>query len=407
MARHRYLHLPSLLQRRAIAILFGLATLAVALFGCASKPSPSTAAPSAGRTTNGYGVLLMAHGGLPEWNAAVLETVKPLRERYDIEVALGMADAASLQEAVRKLEARGVRRIGVVRLFISGESFTSETEQILGLRPGAPDASEAANAVHPILTAYAQHYANAGTDAGAGDSNADGGLVDPHAAHGGDPHLAAAHAGHGDPHAGHAGHGDPAAAAHGGHGDPAAAHAGHGGGHEGHSMAFFRVATQSSFALSQEGLVDATGMGAVLADRATALSKAPAKEDVLILAHGPGDDAENARWLAKLDERAAVLRSRAPFRRVQVETLREDWPDKRTEAEKRIRAYVERATAEGGKAIVLPFRVQGFGPYARVLEGLDYASDGKGLIPHAEVTRWIEHEITALEAGPFRAPTAN
>lgn len=376
MARHRYLHLPSLLQRRAIAIVFGLAALAVALFGCASKPSPSTAAPSAGRTTNGYGVLLMAHGGLPEWNAAVLETVKPLRERYDIEVALGMADAASLQEAVRKLEARGVRRIGVVRLFISGESFTSETEQILGLRPGAPDASEAANAVHPILTAYAQHYANVGTDAGAGDSNADGGLVDPHAAHGGDPHLAAAHAGHG-------------------------------GGHEGHSMAFFRVATQSSFALSQEGLVDATGMGAVLADRATALSKEPAKEDVLILAHGPGDDAENARWLAKLDERAAVLRSRAPFRRVQVETLREDWPDKRTEAEKRIRAYVERATAEGGKAIVLPFRVQGFGPYARVLEGLDYASDGKGLIPHAEVTRWIEHEITALEAGPFRAPTTN
>lgn len=400
MDRVRHLHLPSLLQRRATAVLFGLAALAVALFGCASKPSPSTAAPASSPARNGYGVLLMAHGGLPEWNAAVLDTVKPLRERYDIEVALGMADAASLQEAVRKLEARGVRRIGVVRLFISGESFTSETEQILGLRPGAPDASMAANAVHPILTAYAKQYAN--TDAGADAQGTDGGLVAPAAAHGGHGDPAAAHGAHGDPAAAHGGHGDPAAA-HGAHG----AHGGHGGGHEGHSMAFFRVATQSSFALSQEGLVDAPGMGAVLADRATALSKTPEKEDVLILAHGPGDDAENARWLAKLDERAAALRSRAPFRRVQVETLREDWPDKRTEAEKRIRAYVERATAEGGKAIVLPFRVQGFGPYARVLEGLDYASDGKGLIPHAEVTRWIEHEITALEAGPFRAPVAN
>jgi hypothetical protein len=185
--------------------------------------------------------------------------------------------------------------------------------------------------------------------------------------------------------------------------DPAssAGHGGHGG-HGGHSMALYRVATQSSFALSAHGLLDADGMGAVLADRAVALSKAPAREDVLILGHGPGDDAENARWLAKLDARAAVVRARAPFRRVEVETLREDWPDKRVAAQARIRAFVKRATDEGGRALVIPFRVQGFGPYAQVLEGLDYVADHKGLIPHAEVIRWIEREIEALEAGPFR-----
>ena len=88
---------------------------------------------------------------------------------------------------------------------------------------------------------------------------------------------------------------------------------------------------------------------------------------------------------------------------VHAETLREDWPDKRALAEARIRAFVSRAHDEGGTAIVIPFRVQGFGPYAQVLEGLDYTSDGKGLIPHPEVTRWIEHEIAALEAGPFRS----
>lgn len=49
--------------------------------------------------------------------------------------------------------------------------------------------------------------------------------------------------------------------------------------------------------------------------------------------------------------------------------------DKRAAAEERIRAFVARAAAEGGTAIVIPFRVQGFGPYAKVLDGLPYRSD--------------------------------
>ena len=318
--------------------------------GCASKDAapPATASAttaSPARSGSGFGVLLMAHGGTPDWNEAVLETVKPLEAKYDIEVAFGMADATTLQEGVRKLEARNVRKIGVVRLFVSGESWSERTEQIFGLRPGAPADATAATS--------------------------------PHAKHGG-----------------HAGHGGPAANAE---------HAGHGG----HSMAFFRVATSASYAISTQGLADVPEMGNVLADRAAALSNAPAREDVLILAHGPGEDAENTRWLAQLDARAAAVRARAPFRRVQVETLREDWPDKRVDAEKRIRAFVQQASANGGKAIVIPFRVQGFGPYAQVLEGLDYVSDGNGLIPHAEVSKWIERQITSLESGPFRAPGAS
>ncbi|MBX3262775.1 MAG: hypothetical protein KF782_24055 [Labilithrix sp.] len=330
---------------------------ALLLSGCASRD----AAPPASGTAHGtaaapepsasaFGVLVMAHGGTPEWNEAVLVAVKPLKARYAIEVAFGMADAATLQEGVRKLEAQNVRKIGVVRLFVSGESWFEQTEQIFGLRPGAPE--------------------RAGSD---------------HAGHAGAGHAHAAHAGHaGAEHAAHAG----------------AGHAGHGE----HSMEFFRVATGASFALTTEGLADAQEIGAVLADRASALSKTPAREDVLILAHGPGDDAENERWLTKLDALAGAVRARAPFRRVQVETLREDWPEKRVAAEKRIRAFVERASQEDGKAIVIPFRVQGFGPYAEVLQGLDYVADRKGLIPHAAVSTWIERQIAALESGAFRAP---
>lgn len=350
--------------------LLPLIWLVIVAIGCASKPKPTVASAAPDPSANAFGVLVMAHGGEPEWNQAVLDTVEGLKKKYEVEVAFGMADATTIQEAVKKLETRNVRKIGVVRLFVSGESWYERTEQILGVRPGAPAApSPTAATDPPAHAAPTDRHAHHGT------------ATDPHA------HRAAS----ANPHAHQA--------------SPANPHALHGG-HGEHAMAFFRIATNASFALSKEGLADAEGMGTVLADRAAELSKDPPREDVLILAHGPGDDEENARWLAKLDARAGAVRSRLPLRRVQVETLREDWPEKRMDAEKRIRAFAERAAAEGGKAIVIPYRVQGFGPYAKVLEGIDYKSNGKGLIPHAEVLKWIERQVAELESRAFRAPVA-
>jgi sirohydrochlorin ferrochelatase len=300
--------------RRVPALLF-----AVTLAGCATQTPRNEPASQAAAKQDDFGVLVMAHGGSKQWNEEVLAAVEPLKDQYNLEVAFGMADAASMQEGVRQLESKGARRIGVVRLFVSGESFRERTEQILGMAPGAPAA----------------------------------------------PPPSADHS----------------------------EHAGHGG----HSMEFWKIQTQSSFVLSDQGLVEAPEMGDVLAGRAKALSREPQLEDVLILAHGPGDDAENERWLAHLEARADVVRKAVPFRTVRVETLREDWPEKREAAERRIRAFVEAARQGGGRAIVVPFRVQGFGPYAKVLEGLDYLSDGQGLIPHPGVTQWIAHQIETLQ----------
>lgn len=285
----------------------------VVLAGCASVTPASR---------DDLGVLVMAHGGSKQWNQDVLAAIEPLKGEHNIEVAFGMADAASLQQGVERLEARGARRIGVVRLFISGESFLERTEQILGLAPGAPQ-----------------------RDAAKAD------------------------------------------------------HAGH---DSGHRMEFWRIDSQSSFAVSKQGLVEASEMASVLVDRARTLSRDPQHEDVLILAHGPGDDAENERWLAHIEARAEAVRRALPFRTVRVETLREDWPEKRKNAEQRIRSYVEHAS-RSGRVLVIPFRVQGFGPYAEVLRGLDYASDGRGLVPDAGVTQWIEHQIVMLERAEFRA----
>jgi sirohydrochlorin ferrochelatase len=273
--------------------------------------------------SGGFGVLVMAHGGGAEWNQTVLDAVAPLRERHPVEVAFGMADACTIQSAVGALEGQGVRRIGVVRLFVSGESWYERTEQILGLREGAEP------------------------------TPADGSL--------------------------------PAECA-GGHGD-----------HGHHRMALFRIGSAATFALSSEGLMEAPEMGAILADRARGLSRDPGAEDVLVLAHGPGDDAENERWLAHIRERAGELEA-VGFHSVRVETLREDWPEKRAGAERRIRASVEASAAEGRPVIVLPFRLSGFGPYAEVLEGHDYRADRQGLLPHPNVTRWIERQGEELRA---------
>ena len=271
------------------------------------------------------GVLVMAHGGGAKWNGEVEEMLAPVGRDYPLEIAFGMADAASLQDAVSRLEARGLRRIAVVRLFISGESWLERTRQILGLRPGAPPR--------------------------------------------------------------------PVAPTHRGH-DP----------HQGHGMDLWRLDTTATFALSTEGLADAPEMGAVLVERARALSNAPRRESVLILGHGPGDDGENQRWLARIDARAEAVRAALPFRRVKVETLREDWPEKRAAAEGRIRAFVEEANQDGGSAIIIPYRVAGFGPYASVMEGLSYISDGKGLIPSSGVEQWVRRQIEELRNGPFNAP---
>lgn len=302
-------HLISIRMQTPVVVL-------IALTACAAQPSRVAERDAQ------FGVLVMAHGGSSEWDEAVLEAVEPLRSAYPLEVAFGMADAASLQAGVERLEAQGVRRIGVVRLFVSGESFLTRTQQIFGLREGAPDKS---------------------------------------------PHE-----------------------------DQDAAH-------EGHGMALWKVDSRSSFALSMEGLDAAPEMSEVLLDRAKTLSRNAPQEDVLILAHGPGDDLENERWLDHMDRQADRIRNELPFARVAVATLREDWPEKRGPAEDLVRGFVRTSLDQGRTVIVLPFRVHGFGPYARVLEGMDYIADERGLLPHEAVTRWIARQAETLRREGFSA----
>ncbi len=85
------------------------------------------------------GVLLLAHGGQPQWNQRVVDVARRVNEQHPAEVAFGMASRASIQGAIDKLTARGVTEIVAVPLFVSSySSVITSTEYLLGLRKDAP-----------------------------------------------------------------------------------------------------------------------------------------------------------------------------------------------------------------------------------------------------------------------------
>ncbi|MEO7134386.1 MAG: CbiX/SirB N-terminal domain-containing protein [Vicinamibacterales bacterium] len=85
------------------------------------------------------GLLLLAHGGKPEWNERVNAVAKTVDVSTPTEVAFGMASRAAIQRAVDQLASRGVTQVIAVPLFASSHSSViTSTEYLLGLRADAP-----------------------------------------------------------------------------------------------------------------------------------------------------------------------------------------------------------------------------------------------------------------------------
>ncbi|HWP94247.1 MAG TPA: CbiX/SirB N-terminal domain-containing protein [Gammaproteobacteria bacterium] len=157
------------------------------------------------------------------------------------------------------------------------------------------------------------------------------------------------------------------------------------------------------------GLEDDPRFAQVLLERARSLSLEPARETVILVAHGSGDDDVNARWLTLLESlRSQMLAAGGDtFRAIRVATWREDWEEKRAPWIERVRAMIEEARRDGGRAIVIPARTLGTGPERRFLSGLDYAL-GEGFAPHPLFVEWlqvqVEHGIAQLTGHGTLAP---
>lgn len=328
---------------------------------CLAPVVPAAADPSTG-------ILLLAHGGRPEWNDRVTALARAVDADQPTEVAFGMATRANIQGAVDRLVSRGVSRIVAVPLFVSSHSsVVTSTEYLLGLRADAPKE----------LAIFARmshgphgHGAPAAVDAPAASA--------PAAA----PAAADAHAGHGS------GAGDHAA----GHHAAAAGHAPAAGAsaeaEDGTTPVRCSVPVHMTSALNAHPIV-----GAIAADRAAALSTTPAQEAVILVAHGPVSDEDNARWLADMAVTAQRVGAAAPYAAVDYLTVRDDAPKAvRAAAADELRTLVERHTAQGRRVLVVPLLLS-FGGIEQGLrtrlDGLTYAMASQGIMPDERIETWV------------------
>jgi hypothetical protein len=191
------------------------------------------------------------------------------------------------------------------------------------------------------------------------------------------------------------------ASTHGGH--AMAMHAMHGGGMDmmmHHGTAGMSLAAppriRSALPMVTVGGVDDDPLFAkALLSNARSVSKHPSRETVILVAHGQGDDAGNKQWLDLLGSLANRMRADGgnDFRAIRYATWREDWPDKNKVAVKQVRAMVTEADRDGGRALIVPARINGRGAADRYLKGLDFGwSQGFAQTPY--FAQWFEQEIT-------------
>ncbi|WP_419941461.1 sirohydrochlorin chelatase [Candidatus Palauibacter sp.] len=154
-----------------------------------------------------------------------------------------------------------------------------------------------------------------------------------------------------------------------------------------------RLETSGRILLTQEGLAGSGEVSGILLDRAGSAGPHPPETGVLLIAHGMSLEAENQDLLEAMNEGARTLRS-AGYAEVRVAALREDWAGPRAQAEREIRAAVTAMAEQGRSVVVIPYRVSGFGPYAEVLDGLEYVAT-EGFLSHDLVTQWIADRATA------------
>lgn len=295
------------------------------------------------------GILLLAHGGSLEWNARVTALADGVNRTRPTEVAFGMATRAEIQAAIDRLTARGVTEIVAVPFFVSSwSSIITSTEFLLGLRAEAP----AALAVFAKMS-HGSHGAAA-------------------------PSSGPAPGGHGAGHDMAAHHGPAAGMTHG----PAPRSV------DGTTPVHVTVPVRMTPALNDHPIV-----AAILATRARSISRQPAGEALVIVAHGPNEDDDNRRWLADMAALATQIRATEGYASIDQLTVRDDAPEAvRNQATAELRARVQQRIGEGRRVLVVPL-VIAFGGIEQGLrqrlEGLDYAMPDTGLVPDDRLVDWV------------------
>lgn len=145
-------------------------------------------------------------------------------------------------------------------------------------------------------------------------------------------------------------------------------------------------------------------VAAIVADRAAALSRQPATESVILVAHGPTADDTNARWLVNLRALGVGVAARLPFASVDALTVRDDAPAPvRDAATRELRALVERRLGEQRRVLIVPVLLSFGGIEAGIrtrLDGLAYTMSTQALAPDPRLADWVRAMAMTGGRGP-------
>jgi sirohydrochlorin ferrochelatase len=155
-------------------------------------------------------------------------------------------------------------------------------------------------------------------------------------------------------------------------------------GHDGHTAANGTTPVKSPVPIRMTpALNDHPIVADILARRARSISRTPAEEALIIVAHGPNEDENNRRWLADMSSLASRIRSMEGFASIDALTLRDDAPKPvRDQATAELRALVLKRSQQGRRVLIVPLLIS-FGGIDRGLrqrlEGLSYGMSDTGL----------------------------
>jgi sirohydrochlorin ferrochelatase len=289
------------------------------------------------------GVLILAHGGSEEWNQAVVEAAKPLKEDHHVEIAFGMANAVTMQNGIKSLEDNDVSEIVVVPLFISSHSpIISQTEYLLGLR------NELADDPMPLMHHVDEYLEMVGKET-PDSSRMRHGMLFPE------------------------------------------------------NLQPLSVDTK---VIITQALDDHDVVAQILYDRISELSENPADETVLLVAHGPNQENDNEKWIENMESLSRKIQKTQKkngdgFKQIFAFTVRDDAPNPIfNQAKQQLRALVRQAD-QFGDVIVVPLFLSSGGredAVAERLSGLDFKWNGKTLLPDPKISNFLVNSVEkALE----------
>ncbi len=131
----------------------------------------------------------------------------------------------------------------------------------------------------------------------------------------------------------------------------------------------------------------------ILLDRAASISKDPAHEVVVLVAHGPVPEEDNKLWLDDMNLLADQIRKRSGYAGIDCLTLRDDADDPvRNVATQQLQQTVKSIVQAGNTPLIVPLLLSYGGieeGLRKRLSGLDFKMPLQALLPDPRIAAWV------------------